>query len=65
MPLLRLADKHMNGTLAETVQRYRDDGVSWSSITRILARHGVEVSAKTLRESWAPELGISENGEAA
>lgn len=58
---LKMADRLMGGDLAVTVQRYRAAGVSWAAIVRLLSTdHGVEVSEKTLRESWAPLLGIEE-----
>ena len=65
-PAARLmADRLMDGTLAATLTRYRQAGVSWPAISRILSReHGVSATSDQLRY-WAEQLGVDATAEAA
>lgn len=59
----RLADRVLDGRLAETLTAFYRESRSWEDVARRLyAEHGLTVSGQTLRR-WAKELGLS--GEAA
>lgn len=54
----RMADRLVDGRLADLLGTYRSEGLSWDEISRRLyAESGVEVSAGTL-SLWAIELGV-------
>lgn len=52
-PQYRMADRLTGGILAETLIRYRSEGLSFDAIAaRLWADHGIEVSGSTVR-NWA------------
>lgn len=60
----RLADRQLDGRLAERLTELRSDGVSFDEISRTLfAEGGVEVAANTLR-AWVRVLELAAAGEA-
>lgn len=52
-----LADKALDGSLAERLRGYRDDGLSFYAIRDALRDLGIAVSHETVRR-WCAELGI-------
>lgn len=56
----RMADRVLNGTLADTLAVLYKESRSWEEVARRLyADHGLTVSGQTLRR-WAKELGLGE-----
>lgn len=56
----QMADRLLDGRLEEQLRQYRQAGVSFPAIARLMARDGVAVSHYTLRK-WARELGIEDD----
>lgn len=54
----RMADRVLEGTLADTLAKLYTESLSWEEVARRLyADHDLTVSGQTLRR-WARELGI-------
>lgn len=59
-PVFRMADRLVDGNLAQIIVGYHNAGHSHEHISRLLwAEHGVDVSGQTLRR-WVPIL-VAEN----
>lgn len=55
-PVFRMADRLVDGRLAEIIVGYHNEGHSHEHISRLLwAEHRVDVSGQTLRR-WVPIL---------
>lgn len=55
-----LIDRALDGTLADRLRRWRDEGMSYASIaTRLHVEHGVDVSHETVRQ-WVLDLDDGE-----
>lgn len=53
-----MADRLLDGKLAETMQALHVETGSWAEVARrLLVDHGIHVSDQTLRR-WAEQLGI-------
>ena len=55
-PVFRMADRMVEGRLAQIIVDYHAEGHSHEHISRLLwAEHGIDVSGQTLRR-WVPML---------
>lgn len=60
-----MADRVLNGTLADTLANFYKESRSWEEVARRLyAQHGLTVSGQTLRR-WGRELVITDDPKAA
>lgn len=63
-PVFRMADRLVDGRLAEIIVGYHAEGHPAEHISRLMwAEHGVDVSGQTLRR-WVPVL-VAEAAKAA
>lgn len=58
-PTAEMADRLLDGQLAERLTEYREAGVSFPAIARLLEKHGINVSDETIR-AWAKRLGVTD-----
>lgn len=60
----RMANRLVDGRLAEIIAEGRTEGLSWDQISQRLYESGVEANGETLRQ-WAKALGIDAQEPAA